>query len=211
MLAATWALPGTARRTLSRWLRRPAAAARGLLHPVVVVGAHAWLVLFWHVPAAYDRALASTWLHALEHASFLLPALAFWSLVLPLPGRARHPYPAAIAMIFFVMLVTTGLGALMTLSPQPWYASYEDGALWGYSRIEDQQLAGALMWVVGGFIYAGVAAWLFISWLAIGRRRDAAATRKLAVGLEAAIETGKVPEVQAHRQNSRGRKAVEPS
>ena len=46
------------------------------------------------------------------------------------------------------------LGALITLAPYPLYAWYHGRtALWGLSALEDQQLAGLLMWVPMGIVY----------------------------------------------------------
>lgn len=167
LLAVTWALPPRARRPFGR-LSRIARPRPSLALATALVGLHAALLLLWHLPAAYDAAVASRWLHDLQHASFFLPALLFWSVALPLPGQHRHRRLAGLAMIFGVMLASTGLGALMAVSPSAWYASY---------ALQDQQLAGALMWVVGGSLYAAVAAWLFLSWLATGRRGDASKGR----------------------------------
>lgn len=41
----------------------------------------------------------------------------------------------------------------MTFASQPWYAFYADRvALWGLTPLQDQQLAGVIMWVPGGLI-----------------------------------------------------------
>ena len=46
------------------------------------------------------------------------------------------------------------LGALITMAPQPLYAWYRDRTqVWGLSALENQQLAGLLMWVPMGVIY----------------------------------------------------------
>ena len=53
------------------------------------------------------------------------------------------------------------LGALLTFARQPWYPSYGDRtAPWGLTPLEDQQLAGVIMWVPAGVVYlvAGLAA-----------------------------------------------------
>jgi putative membrane protein len=49
------------------------------------------------------------------------------------------------------MIHTGLLGALMTFSPQPWYAGY---------GLEDQQLAGLVMWVPAGMAYPLAALYL---------------------------------------------------
>jgi hypothetical protein len=53
---------------------------------------------------------------------------------------------------FLLHFVHSGLlGALITLSPG---ALYDAAELWGLSAIEDQQLAGLLMWVPMGAVYS---------------------------------------------------------
>lgn len=49
------------------------------------------------------------------------------------------------------------LGGLITLAPVPLYRWYRGSTrLWGVSQLEDQQLAGLLMWVPMGVVYFGV-------------------------------------------------------
>ena len=58
-------------------------------------------------------------------------------------------------LILFTASMQSGLlGALMTFAPYPWYASYTaTTAAWGLTALEDQQLAGVIMWVPAGTIY----------------------------------------------------------
>jgi putative membrane protein len=60
----------------------------------------------------------------------------------------------------------TALGALITFSAQPWYAAYVSTTrAWGLSPLDDQVLAGVLMWVPAGFAYLALALVLFGVWL----------------------------------------------
>jgi cytochrome c oxidase assembly factor CtaG len=63
------------------------------------------------------------------------------------------------------------LGALLTLLPSPRFAAYQDTSF-GLTPLEDQQLAGLVMWVPAGVVYVGFGLLLFTWWL---RRRDVAA------------------------------------
>jgi cytochrome c oxidase assembly factor CtaG len=67
----------------------------------------------------------------------------------------------------FAMGTQSGvLGALLTFAPTPWYPAYAArGAAWGFSPLEDHQLAGLIMWVPAGLIYLHVAVFLFMTWL----------------------------------------------
>ncbi|NVM77198.1 putative membrane protein [Duganella sp. SG902] len=159
-----WAWPSAARRGGGALTRtRPLQAAwRALTRPL-----HAWLLHFaalwlWHAPYLFQAALASPALHALQHASFLFPALLFWWAVLD--GVARGP---AIAYLFTTMLHTGALGALFAVSGRIWYPAYGGGAAqFGLSALEDQQLGGLIMWVPGGLAYLIVALALCARWLA---------------------------------------------
>lgn len=129
----------------------------------------------WHVPALYQRTLDSGLVHALQHSSFLLTALLFWWSVLPEASlRGRHG--VAIMSLFSTMVYTGGLGALLTLARTPWYPAYGEGApLWGLTLLEDQQLAGLIMWVPGGVTYLLATLWLVAAWLQASEPRVAPA------------------------------------
>jgi cytochrome c oxidase assembly factor CtaG len=63
-------------------------------------------------------------------------------------------------------LQSGGLGALMTFSPRPWYGTYTSTTTaWGLTPLEDQQLAGVIMWVPAGVVYLVAALVLLGSWL----------------------------------------------
>ena len=64
------------------------------------------------------------------------------------------------------MLHTSVLGALMALAPRVLYrAQTATAAAWGLTPLEDQQLAGLVMWVPAGTIYAGAALALMALWI----------------------------------------------
>jgi putative membrane protein len=131
----------------------------------------------WHVPALYQRTLDSGLAHALQHSSFLLTALLFWWSVLPEASR-RGRHGAAIMSVFSTMVYTGGLGALLTLARAPWYPAYDEGApLWGLTLLEDQQLAGLIMWVPGGVTYLLATLWLVFAWLQASESRVTPALR----------------------------------
>lgn len=64
------------------------------------------------------------------------------------------------------MLHTSALGALMALAPRVLYQPETTAvAAWGLTPLEDQQLAGLIMWVPAGTIYAGAALALIALWI----------------------------------------------
>jgi cytochrome c oxidase assembly factor CtaG len=103
----------------------------------------------------FREALAHEWVHWIQHASFLGTALLFWWAMLrpEAMGRAQ-----GIGHLFATSVHTSLLGALLVFSPRPWFEFQSLGAAaWGLMSIEDQQLAGLIMWVSGGLIYAAAA------------------------------------------------------
>jgi cytochrome c2 len=61
---------------------------------------------------------------------------------------------------------TGALGALLAFSRTLWYPAYAGGAAtWGLTPLEDQQLAGLIMWIPGTAAYLVAALMLFGSWL----------------------------------------------
>jgi putative membrane protein len=158
-----WGLPVKLRRRASRLqgglrraLQRPALPALGLALFTVVF-------MLWHIPALYDAALRSELLHVVEHATMLGSALAFWWPI----ARPRRTHAGAGVFLLFISLVASGLlAALLVFSPRAWYAHPATEA-WGLSPLEDQQLAGAVMWVPGGAVYVIAGAAVVMRWLRI--------------------------------------------
>ncbi len=173
-----WALPLRCRRLLGGSWQRIGGLRTGwhvLTQPLVVGILSAIALWLWHAPSFYNAALQNEGVHAAEHASFLVTALLFWWVVLHPGPRDRSDYGAALLLIFATMLQTGGLGALLTFARTPWYAAYTDRALaWGLTPLEDQQLAGLIMWVPMGTVYLGFGLWLVATWL---RAQEAASTR----------------------------------
>jgi putative membrane protein len=152
-VAFAWAFPARARRRFfaSRSWRTLARPVNALSRPVPAASLHGLALWGWHAPGAFDAALASGWLHAFEHASFFGTALLFWRAL----GNARLAWHVAPALgaAFFTLIHSGLLGALISLAPRPLYGWYGATELWGLSTIEDQQLAGLLMWVPMGGVY----------------------------------------------------------
>jgi putative membrane protein len=128
---------------------------------VVAVGLQTAALGVWHIPAIYDAAVVHVPLHALEHLTFVLSGVAFWWIVAG-AGR-RVGTAAAVVTIFVASLPGTLLGALMTLSTSPWYPHYAHHSF--AAALQDQQLAGVVMWAVGGMAYVVAGAVFFVAWL----------------------------------------------
>jgi putative membrane protein len=163
MGAFVWALPPSIRRSVALASRKKGvrSVSRVATHPAVATITHGAAIWLWHVPALFDAALTVHWLHRLQHLSFLLTALLFWWALI-----RRCDAGAAAGHLVFTMVHTGMLGALLTLSPRVLYPAQTADALnWGLSPLEDQQLAGLVMWIPVGTVYAGAALVFVTLWL----------------------------------------------
>ena len=181
VIPSLWALPQGWRRTLGGWTRagwfRPLWAT--LTRPLVAFLLHAVALWVWHLPALYQESVRSDWVHTLQHVSFLGTALLFWWAMLH--GRGgRAGYGVAVFFLFATLVHSGALGALLTFAPSAWYPIYGPAtALWGLTPLEDQQLAGLIMWVPAGAVYLGAGLTLFALWLGESERRTARTERVL--------------------------------
>ena len=167
MVTLPWALPGGVRAGLS-WPGRRLARSHATHYTAwaaLALGAHTAALWLWHIPGPYEAALRSGPLHALEHATFFYTALAFWWVVVG--TRRRALYGPGVLVTFAAALQGSALGALMTLAGKPWYPSHLQGtgSPAGLTPLEDQQVAGVIMWGPGGLIYALAAVLLFAAWI----------------------------------------------
>jgi cytochrome c oxidase assembly factor CtaG len=116
----------------------------------------------------FEAAVESESLHRLQHLSFLVTALAFWWALLRRAGRG-----AAVLHLFATMIHMTLLGALITFAGRVLYLDQTGFAAdWGLTPLEDQQLAGLIMWVPAGTVYAGAALAFAALWIRQSSRRS---------------------------------------
>jgi len=117
-----------------------------------------WLVIAlvmwaWHVPAAFELALHSELWHAVEHACFLAGGLLFWwPVVQPWPSRRRLARWALLPYLLLADLQNTALAAVLTFASAPLYPSYA-ASLGARAALDDQVLAGVVMWVPMSIAY----------------------------------------------------------
>jgi putative membrane protein len=162
-----WALPVAWRRMAGSWSARPGVSGTWKLItlPSVAWVLHAVAIWLWHAPSLYQATLSSEAVHTIQHVSFLGTALLFWWALLYGVG-SRLARPAAVIYLFTTAAHTSLLGALLTFSPRLWYPLYDaTTAPWGLTPLEDQQLAGVIMWVPAGLSYLIAALALVSTWL----------------------------------------------
>ena len=181
-LACFWAFPLPGRRAIGRvWIRSGLKHAVDLVMSPVIV----WLLCsaalwFWHLPGPYGWALGSESVHAFEHVCFFVTSLMFWSLVLEPLGRRRMDYGSTLLFVATFGVQTGLLGALLTFAGRPLYAAHlSTTAAWGLTPLEDQQLAGLIMWIPASLIHLTTLGVLFVVWMHTAERQviTASATR----------------------------------
>jgi putative membrane protein len=129
---------------IARVVTRPVAAGLIFTAPIVI----------WHFPALYEAALRNHNLHILQHLVFLATAVIMWWPVLsPVPELPRIPHLLQMLYLFLLGIPMSITGALITLSDRVLYPFYAAAPrVGGLLPIQDQQIGGLLMWVLGGLM-----------------------------------------------------------
>jgi putative membrane protein len=180
-LTGAWTLPARWRgRTLAH-LQRPALRGpwRVVTRPVTILVLHALALWIWHVPRLFEGAMEHPNVHAFQHLCFFVTsALFWWALVQGKYGRAG--YGAGVLFVFITAMHSGILGALITFAGRLWYPIYDGRARGaGVDPLEDQQLAGLLMWIPAGVILVVLGLALLAAWLGESERRARAADAAL--------------------------------
>jgi cytochrome c oxidase assembly factor CtaG len=132
---------------------------RAVTHPVFCWLAATLALVGWHIPAAYDLALASPGWHEVEHACLFGTSLLFWwPVVQPWPVIPRWTGWTTPVYLLFGDLVTTALSGVLCFSDRLLYPAYAAAPrFFDLSALNDQVMAGAIMWVFGSFILVSAA------------------------------------------------------
>lgn len=181
-IAWLWCLPPPARTAATRWWAGAGASSRtracigALLHPAVVWCNASLALWFWHLPRPYGWALHDQAIHSLEHATFFFSALAFWYLLLAPRARSALGYGAALVYGVGFGMQNGFLGAILTFAGHPFYADHAiHPGPFGLSALEDQQLAGMIMWVPASLVQLALLALLAARWLRAEERGNGSA------------------------------------
>ena len=114
----------------------------------LLTGVQVGILWAWHAPALYAAALSSDRVFWAMQTSLLASAVIWWARL-----RQAEAGPAVIALLA-TMVLTGILGALLTFAGSALYAPHWlTTQAWGLSPLEDQQLAGIIMWAPASAIY----------------------------------------------------------
>jgi len=140
-------------------------------HPLV--GWTLLVAVMWgtHLSVMFETALEDAFIHNMEHALYLSTALLFWAPIFSVdPIRHRLRGGSALAYLITQMPQNSFLGVAIMWSPAPLYPYYATlGRAWGPTPVEDQQLAGSLMWLVGDALFLAA---IFVVLAALAKSED---------------------------------------
>ena len=125
------------------------------LHPAVAwMGASATLIV-WHIPSMLMLGLRSEMWHGMEQGSFLVTGLLFWWPVLePSQSAAKWPESSILLYLFLATLPCDILSGFLVFCDRVVYPVYlSSSQQFGFTALEDQQCAGALMWTCVTIVY----------------------------------------------------------
>ena len=134
----------------------------------------------------YDASLASDYVHQMMHIHLVaVGALFFWPLmgVDPLPGRVGYPARMLLVVLtlpFHAFLGVTIMGQT-TLIGAEHYLALREGPMgaWLPDALDDQHVAGSILWASGDLIGLSFFAVLFVQWVRSSMREAAREDRRL--------------------------------
>ncbi len=138
-----------------------------------------WILYFSGI---YEATLRNPLLHDANHLHFLLVGcLWYWSLlgIDPLPNRASYPMRmiATVATLPFHAFLGVTIMQSTALLAQDWYLDL--GRTWGPSPLEDQQIAGAILWGSGDLMSLVIFTVLAVQWWHASEREARVVDRRL--------------------------------
>jgi putative membrane protein len=112
-------------------------------------------VIAWHIPTLFQLGLSSDTWHMVENACFLSAGLLFWRPIVGTgPRDAKQPQWSMPLYLFLATLPCDILSAFLTFCGRVVYPSYgSTSRIFSLSPLQDQECAGALMWVCVTFAY----------------------------------------------------------
>lgn len=166
---------------LPDWMVRPLVrprlalrVARVLTHPVVALLAFNLIYSFWHFPIFYDTALYRHEVHMLQHALLVFSVfLMWWPILSPLPELPRLHEGFQIVYMFLVAVAQLAMFGMVTFAEDVLYTKYANAPrIWGIPAQVDQQLAGAVMKLLGGAVFTLFLGTIFFRWAAREERLE---------------------------------------
>jgi len=149
--------PLLARSTLGRVWHRPIVQRLARIFTSVVLcwTASSLTLIAWHVPTLFALGVRSEIGHTVEQAMFFGTGLLFWwPVIQPWPSTSTGPRWSMLLYLFLATLPCDILSGFLVFSDRVVYPVYfSTPRLLGFSVLEDQQCAAALMWTCVTLVY----------------------------------------------------------
>jgi putative membrane protein len=134
------------------------------IHPLLATLVFNGVLVTWHLPFLYEATLLNEGAHVLEHLSFLATGVLFWRPIIAPAASPGLTTIGKIAYLGFAGIPPTILGIGFILSSSVLYPFYATAPrVSSLAPLEDQQLAGLVMFGLGNLIYFGATAVLFFN------------------------------------------------
>jgi len=150
-------LPERVGHVMSHFFRSPPIQRLGgaIAHPAVCWLAAAATLVGWHVPSLFALGMRSGLWHTLEQVSFLASGLLFWwPVIKPGQGESNGSEWPILLYLFLATLPCDILSGFLVFCDRVVYpVFFSSPHSIGFSALEDQQCAGALMWTCVTVVY----------------------------------------------------------
>jgi putative copper resistance protein D len=130
----------------------------------------------------YELSLRSEFWHTFLHLHFVMVGAMFlWPLlgVDPVPGRVSYPLRMLTMFLMLPFHAFLGISIMSSdhLIAEQWYLTFN--RTWKPSPVDDQYLAGGIMWGSGDFVAAVMLVVLFVQWFTASQREAVREDRRL--------------------------------
>lgn len=170
-----------------RWLVDPLFRSVGMLplgrfltHPVVALIIPNLVFTGWHFPPLYELALRSRFVHLIEHMTMLGSCLLLWWPVhSPSALLGRYSYGGQMLYLFLHSIAQIPVFFFITFTGETYYPTYEMAArIVNLTPLQDQQLGGAVMKIVGMLVMGAAILRAFLKWYQEEERRPVPPARR---------------------------------
>jgi cytochrome c oxidase assembly factor CtaG len=150
-------MPRLARNILGHMFRQPLVdrVTRTVTRPALCLIVSTLTLVAWHLPALFTLCVHSEIWHMVEQTTFLGAGLLFWwPVIQPWPSTSTSPGWSTLLYLFLATLPCDILSGFLVFSDRVAYPVYLAAPrMYGFSVLEDQQCAAALMWTCVTLVY----------------------------------------------------------
>ena len=130
---------------------------RRLSHPITAALIFNGLSALTHWTSVVQWSYESGIFHYFVHLTLFISGLLMWMPVVSPLKELRISPPGQMLYLFLISVIPTIPSAWLTFAEGTVYKHYDDGfEMWGISVVTDQQAAGAIMKIIGGFYLWGI-------------------------------------------------------